>query len=236
MATVQPGRSMNTIAGATIAAVLLALIAGPLLRFHILDWHMGLGLFAVAALLAGLGGLACLFGLLRRPRVFGLIIAVAGLATIALPAIILLPARDLPLIHDISTDSANPPHFTAITAAVRGADADSTDYDPANAPLQAAAYPEIAPLVLPMALRPTFRRALVAAVSLNWAIVASDPVSGRIEATATMPWWGFKQDIVVRLTAQGSGTRVDVRSVSRVGSGDFGINARHVADFMSRMH
>jgi uncharacterized protein (DUF1499 family) len=63
---------------------------------------------------------------------------------------------------------------------------------------------------------------------MGWDIVASDPAGGRIEATDTTFWFGFKDDVVVRVTPQPTGSRVDVRSLSRVGAGDLGANAGRV--------
>jgi len=63
--------------------------------------------------------------------------------------------------------------------------------------------------------------------------VATDPATGRIEATDSTFWFGFIDDVVVRLTPEtDGGTRVDVRSVSRVGLGDAGANARRVRNFL----
>jgi uncharacterized protein (DUF1499 family) len=70
---------------------------------------------------------------------------------------------------------------------------------------------------------------------MDWEVVGSDQSTGRIEATDTTPWFGFKDDIVVRITPWGSGTRVDVRSVSRVGRSDVGTNARRIRDFLDAL-
>ncbi len=101
--------------------------------------------------------------------------------------------------------------------------------------MQTAAFPEQKPLVVADAPAAAFDKALAAARAQGWTIVASDPLTGRIEATAVVPWWGFKDDIVVRLTPQGTGTRIDVRSASRVGLGDLGVNARRIADYLDKV-
>ncbi len=67
------------------------------------------------------------------------------------------------------------------------------------------------------------------------AIVATAPESGRIEATDTTPWFGLKDDIVIRVSAQGNGSRVDIRSVSRVGRSDIGKNAQRIREFLQRL-
>jgi uncharacterized protein (DUF1499 family) len=70
---------------------------------------------------------------------------------------------------------------------------------------------------------------------MGWALVASDPASGRIEATATTPWFGFKDDVVVRVAAAPGGSLVDARSVSRVGLGDAGANAARLREYLARL-
>ena len=66
-------------------------------------------------------------------------------------------------------------------------------------------------------------------------IVASDPKSLRIEATDTTRWFGFKDDVVVRLSPSPAGSRIDVRSVSRVGKSDVGTNARRIKAFLTHL-
>ena len=69
----------------------------------------------------------------------------------------------------------------------------------------------------------------------GWDIVTADKSSGRIEATDTTRWFGFKDDVVVRLTPWGAGTRVDVRSVSRIGRSDIGTNARRIRQYLDQL-
>lgn len=223
----------KNIARATIAAAVLVLLAGPLIKFAILPWAAGLGLFAIGALLAGLGGIFCLVVLLKKRGGLTAIVAAAfGLSAIIIPVGIVFAARGAPPIHDITTDTANPPQFVAITAQVRGPDSNTTAYDPALPAVQQAAYPTLKPLDFADAPAAAFDKALAAAKRQGWVIVDSNAVEGRIEATATVDWWGFKDDVVVRLMPQGTGTRVDVRSESRVGKGDLGVNAKRIEDYL----
>ena len=67
---------------------------------------------------------------------------------------------------------------------------------------------------------------------MGWEIVASDPAAGRIEATDTTFWFGFKDDVVVRVAAAPDGSRVDVRSLSRVGLSDVGTNAARIRKYL----
>jgi uncharacterized protein (DUF1499 family) len=144
-------------------------------------------------------------------------------------------ARQVPPIHDITTDTETPPAFVAILPLRAGAP-DPVEYGgPAVAAQQKAAYPDIAPAVLALPPDQAFQRALAAARAMGWKLVAADEPDGRIEATATTFWFGFKDDVVIRLRPQGTGTRVDVRSVSRVGRSDLGTNAVRIRAFLARL-
>jgi uncharacterized protein (DUF1499 family) len=223
-------------ARATMVVALLVLLAGPATKFGLLPWQAGLGIFALAALLAGIGGLFSVVSLLRRRggRVT-VIAAVAGIAAFAVLMATVVAGRAVPPINDITTDFANPPAFVTITAATRGADAAPLSYDPGFAAQQAAAYPEVRPLIVASPPDEIFPKMLAAAKAMGWEIASSDPASGRIEATATVPWWGFKDDIVVVTSPNGGGTRVDVRSKSRVGKSDLGVNAERIQEYLGRI-
>ena len=67
-------------------------------------------------------------------------------------------------------------------------------------------------------------------------IVEADAAQGRIEATATSFLFGFKDDVVVRLTDDAGATKVDVRSKSRVGRNDFGMNAKRIRAFVAKLN
>lgn len=223
-------------ARATIAMALLVLLAGPFIKYGVLPWQAGLGMFAIGAILAGIGGLICLVALLRRRGgVIAVVAAAAGLAAFAIPAGIIVGGRSVPPINDITTDTANPPAFVAITSERRGPGAAPLAYDPAMAPQQTAGYPKLKPLIVARPPAAVFEAALAAARGKGWEIVASDAATGRIEATDVVPWWGFKDDVVVRLTPEGEGTRIDVRSKSRVGQGDVGVNAARIEDYLAKI-
>jgi uncharacterized protein (DUF1499 family) len=78
-------------------------------------------------------------------------------------------------------------------------------------------------------------QALAVAQAMNWEIVAADPADGRIEATATTFWYGFRDDVVIRVRPDGEGSRIDLRSVSRVGRSDAGTNARRIRSYLERL-
>jgi uncharacterized protein (DUF1499 family) len=149
--------------------------------------------------------------------------------------------QSYPPIHDISTDMDNPPEFVAVlplrsnapNTTVYGASADMT---PAKlTQLQREAYPDIQPVVLDASTDAVFDRALAAVKSLGWELVEANKQAGRIEATDTTFWFRFKDDIVIRIRTEDAGTRVDARSVSRVGRGDVGINAKRLRRFFETL-
>jgi uncharacterized protein (DUF1499 family) len=142
----------------------------------------------------------------------------------------------VPPIHDITTDPQNPPQFRAVLAARDKERANPVAYEGAAVgDQQRRFYPDIAPLSLAMDPRKAFARALDAATAMGWTIVASDSTEGRIEASERSFWFGFTDDVVIRVAAADAGSRVDVRSVSRVGRSDFGVNAARVRAYLAKL-
>lgn len=139
---------------------------------------------------------------------------------------------NIPPIHDITTDVNNPPAFVAI-APIRADAPNPVEYGGAEvAREQQRAYPDIQPVLLNMPLGRAFQRALDAAQDQGWAIVEANPSQGRIEATDRTFWFGFYDDVVIRLTPVEGRTVLDVRSKSRVGRSDVGANARRIRDYI----
>ena len=170
----------------------------------------------------------------HRPRL--LLVALAT-GTLALLPVLLMwsKARSVPPIHDVTTDAANPPAFVALMPA-RKESPNGADYKPEPTfQLQRGAYADIQPLLSKDKPDRVFQRALDAARSMGWDVAASDAKTGRIEATDTTRGWGFKDDVVIRVRAEGEGTRVDVRSMSRVGRSDLGANAARVRAFLDKL-
>ena len=104
---------------------------------------------------------------------------------------------------------------------------------PAIAVQQRKAYPDLAPLDLSMPPGDAFTKAIAVARAMGWEIVAQKPAEGRIEATATTAWFGFKDDIVIRVAETAGGSRIDVRSKSRVGRSDVGANAARIRAYLA---
>lgn len=231
---------------AAVAGFVLALVAGgaELLagfgtKAGLWDFRQGISLFrfaaygGIAAALISLAGcVAARTGGGRR----GVTLAVAGLLialiVAAVPWSLQRLAGRVPAIHDITTDPDDPPRFVALLP-LRKTTANGAEYGgPQIAAKQRQAYPDILPLLLARPPSAAFAAALAAARSLGWQVADADERTGRIEATATTFWFGFKDDVIVRVAAAPGGSRVDVRSVSRVGRSDLGANARRIRAFL----
>jgi uncharacterized protein (DUF1499 family) len=146
--------------------------------------------------------------------------------------------NSVPRIHDISTDMDNPPTFSPAVVQARAAEneSNSVDYDPKVAAQQKGAYPDLAPMKTALPPAESFKRALAAAQAMSgWTIVSNDPAGGRIEARQRTLFMGFTDDFVIRVGADGSGSRIDMRSVSRQGRSDFGVNAQRIRTYMTAL-
>ena len=225
-----------------VAALVMLLSSGPGSRLELWPWQTGLALLQWAAYtgLAGAGAAFVLIVLLVVPRwrvrpwvpVLALCIALAAAAP---PLILLQQAEAVPPIHDITTDTFDPPQFVAL-AELRAAAPNGAKYGgPEIAAQQQKAYPDIKSLILKEPPQKAMQSAIDAARSRGWEIVSSDAPTGRIEATYTTRWFGFKDDIVVRVRPEGGGSRIDVRSASRVGVSDIGANAERVRGYLARL-
>lgn len=191
------------------------------------------GLLVIVVVLAGL-----VLGLLARTG-RTLLVSLVSLALLAAVAAVpvghLRAAGRVPPIHDISTDLDDPPRFVAALALRRGAPNAAEHGGASLAAQQRAGYPDLGPARFAAAPERVFARATDVARGLGWEIVAAVPAEGRLEATDRTRWFGFRDDIIVRVRPDGSGSRVDVRSVSRVGRSDLGTNARRILRFLEAL-
>jgi len=226
----------------TATGISLVIVSGPLYRF---EW-LGLGgaidllrfgamtslvMAAISAIIAAI----CLFQRRARLALVGALMMLAAVTAFAVPWSVQREGAGVPPIHDITTDPDDPPAFLDLAPA-RAAAPNAVDYPgEAFARQQRAAYPDVAPLELADTPAAAFRRAQRAAAEMGWEIVTADPADGRIEAVATTRWFGFRDDVVVRVTPTADGSRIDVRSASRVGRGDLGANAARIRDYLRRM-
>ena len=249
------GPGLRLVRQLPLLALLLALAAVVLLAAGPLGWRAGWWHFRVGfttlmpwAAYCGLAAIAvALVALVAGRRInsawaigIGILALIIGGAIAYVPWHYSQMRGIYPGIHDITTDWENPPEFVAILPLRQAAEANSVAYEGAKiSDQQRRAYPDIAPLTLDLAPAEAFTRALKAAEGLGWTIVASDSPAasgtGRIEASQRSRWFGFTDDVVVRIAPAGSGSRIDVRSVSRVGRGDFGVNAARISRYLAAL-
>jgi len=189
----------------------------------------------VAAALSLLGVILARPGGPRRGFPLALLGLLIGLVVVGIPWQWWRTAQQVPPIHDITTDTETPPAFVAILPLRAGAPNPAEYGGPEVAAQQRAGYPDLGPLILQAPPPQAFVRALAAAHDMGWEIIANEPAEGRIEATATTFWFGFRDDVVVRVMPAGGGSRIDVRSVSRVGRGDVGTNTKRITAYLARI-
>ncbi len=234
---------LSAIAFGLALVAALCVIAAPLL-YRMTPVGLGALLLFPVALLLGLVALILVvvrFFMARSRGVHtGGSLAVATLvivfAGLAIPVGMLASSMmsGAPAIHDVTTDTDDPPSFVAVLP-LRGANSNSTEPKRETAVAQKRAFPDIAPLVVDKSMDALFAQALATAKSLGWEIVAAVPEEGRIEATDTTRFMGFKDDVVIRIRPEGAGSRLDIRSLSRIGGGDLGQNAKRIRAFMAGM-
>ncbi|RUO23244.1 DUF1499 domain-containing protein [Aliidiomarina iranensis] len=219
------------------AALFILFISGPLYRLEILGlgnafllmrWAAYIGIAAIVLVLLAL--------VILRPSsnqhraILGLSL-ILGFVSFYMPYNQLQTARSVPAIHDISTDTVNPPEFVAV-APLRADAPNPVEYaGPDVARQQLEAYPDIETMRFQQAPADVFAAALAVVQGTGWEIVAAEANDGRIEATVTTTWFGFKDDVVIRIQGDGGETLLDMRSKSRLGGSDVGANAARIREF-----
>ena len=245
MTTTMPRRGLPLIVAVGLFVAILGVLAEMLSGFGYRSnaWDLGaaFNILKYGSYVAAAGGvLSLLAALATRPgtgrRGFGMSLlgAVLGIVGFGTVARWYQTAVKVPPIHDISTDLTNPPEFVAVLP-IRAKAPNSAVWDTSTAAKQRSGYPDVQPVTLPVPPGAAFHVALAAARDMGWAIVASDSAAGRIEATATTTWFGFKDDVVVRVGPDPKGSRIDVRSESRVGGSDVGTNAARIKAYARRL-
>lgn len=241
---------------ALVLALLLPvyfLVAALGTKFGLIDWRMGFGQMTYTwgpTLMQGVGALALialLLALFTPPRrgigsaLIALLIPALG---IGYGLYVRQQAQDIPPIHDISTDIIDPPAFSDAVAQARAAVPGVNDLDllakrtgdgRAFTELQQVSYADIASIPTGLSTERAFDEALAVAGEQGWTLTRTDRDAGLIEATDRTFWYGFTDDIVVRVRADGSGARVDMRSVSRVGRSDLGANAARMRPYLAEV-
>ncbi|MDP2241188.1 MAG: DUF1499 domain-containing protein [Burkholderiales bacterium] len=251
----------------SLAVPVWFMVAALGVKFGLWPWRLGLGVLIVQwgprLLIASavIAGVALIAVLIRKPRRGWQ----AALIALLIPALgfgymgwVRSQSADIPPIHDVATDIVDPPTPGANLLALRTADEANPVLD-MTAPLTAAeayqgprfarfgelslgrigheAYPAVRTREVAAPPAAAFAAAREAARSMGWTPVNEDEAGGVIEATAETFWFGFKDDVIIRVrpTAGGEGALIDVRSISRVGLSDLGANAKRIETFLSRV-
>jgi uncharacterized protein (DUF1499 family) len=224
------------------AAALVIAAAAPLYRYLGLDFAVALILLRYGFYLAAAAVALALATIVptrpgdrRRGFLAAILALIVGIAAAWLPASWFLRARQVPAITDITTDTSNPPAMVVTLAMRQGALTPAGYPGERTAEQQHAAYPDIKPMTLALPPEEAFKKVDQVAMAMGWEVVARAPGDGRIEAIDQDAWFGLKDDIVVRIRADGDGSRVDIRSKSRAGSTDLGANAQRIRTFSQRL-
>ncbi|MEA5446909.1 DUF1499 domain-containing protein [Gammaproteobacteria bacterium AB-CW1] len=229
--------------GLGLLALLLLAVAGPAYRLELLELGEAFGLFRYAAYigiftalmaLAPLG-LALYLGGARRAVVLSLVALLAGALSVAIPYGWRAQAQSVPPIHDITTDTDDPPAFRAIAPLREDAPNPVAYPGEETAEQQRQAYPDLETLMLAVDPETAMDASVTVAHAMGWELVAVDAAEGRLEGTATTRWFGFEDDVVIRIQATGEGSALDIRSKSRVGRSDVGTNAARIREFRERL-
>lgn len=226
------------------------LVAALGTKYHLFPWTVGFGQMTfvwgprVVLGAAGLAFIGLLIALFTPPRrgigaaLIALLIPVLGLGY---AFYVRQQASGVPMIHDISTDMIDPPSFSQTVIDARAAVPAGNNLDLLSKrtadgrsfiELQREAYSDIAPIDTSAAPNAAWEAALALAREQKWVIGFTDPGLGVIEASATSFWFGFTDDIVIRVRPTAQGSRIDMRSVSRVGRGDIGANAARMRPYL----
>ncbi len=220
---------------------MLIVIAVPVARLYLQVPEITAYQIFVTALLAGvvlaaLGLLLMIITALTHNRFAtkgGLKLLLPGLVSAVAVIAMLGPANLLrPMIYDLTTDTQNPPQFVEVKK-LRSAEHNSVDYGGAKiASLQQSAYPDLQPILSSMNTDDALTEAIQVAKDLRWEFINIDYAKGIVEAYDTTEPFGLIDDIIIRVQREGSGSRIDVRSASRIGPGDLGRNADRIRLFI----
>jgi uncharacterized protein (DUF1499 family) len=183
---------------------------------------------ALGLLVSVIGAILSRPGARQRGFLLSLLGIVASLPVVALAAQWEYAARTYPPVNDISTDTEDAPVFWDMP--------NPTEYPGAKTvAVQRAAYPDLVPLILSIPPDRAYALALALTREKGWEVVADEPKDGRIEAVDRSFLYGFPDEITIRIAASNSGARVDLRSRSRIGRIDRGVNAKCISVFLAAL-
>ncbi|WP_082788440.1 DUF1499 domain-containing protein [Sphingorhabdus sp. M41] len=223
-----------------IAAPLVAMAGVTLARYDMIGKLAGFSgilagaLIAIVAIITGAIALALAFrnGGSKKAALFGLLVALIYISFLGSRA---AAGGDVPAIHDISTDLASPPQFVSLP--LRADNLAGVDTVENWRAIHAKGYPDLQSITIAKPVAAVIADAERIAQELGWNVAVADPATGHFEATASVSYIRFKDDVVLRVvpTEDGASSIVDMRSVSRVGVSDLGVNAKRVRSFLDRL-
>tara|TARA_B100000315_G_C14579265_1_gene589600 strand:+ start:2490 stop:3206 length:717 start_codon:yes stop_codon:yes gene_type:complete len=226
-----------------VLATITTILSGFGTRSDWWDFRIGFMVLKWGAYSAAVAGILCFFGGLWASvsgRYRSAFIAATGLLlsmiTMGIPWSWKHTISQVPPIHDISTDMVVPPEFVKILPLRNNAPNSATYGGPEIAAQQREAYPELTSLVLERPTDHAFTQILDVIDYIGWELVDASSTEGRIEAIDTTFWFGFKDDVVIRVLPSKTGSKIDIRSVSRVGRSDVGSNAKRIQAFLDALN
>jgi len=226
---------------------LVILLTGPLgYKFSVVPLEPSLVSLLIAmagGLLVFVAGLVYLVIAIKNGQASDRNLVLVAMVLSLVPAAIIAPqmgkAGEVPQIHDITTDTSNPPAFVKLLP-IRKQSPNGFEYGSEDMPaeelaaLTQEAYPEVQPIMSDLSVADAVDRAAATLEAMGMNVAEVSLEDGRVEATATTFWFGFKDDVVVRVVLEGEGSKIDVRSMSRVGRSDIGANTARILAFASQ--
>ena len=221
----------------SVVAVLVSIV---IVRFGFLEIKPALATFfgalaiAVISILFGIAGAIAIWQNGSRGISRILLAFLINALLLAYPAYLAVQYRKLPPIYDITTDPVDPPRFEALARLRTGEGTNPAVYAGLySAEQQRIAYPDIETVELEVPVLRAYELSLRLVTRRKWLVIDERPPTlprrtGRIEAVARTPIMGFREDVSIRVTADGEDSRVDIRSASRYFDSDFGSNAARV--------
>lgn len=217
-----------------ISLLALGVVAlGPLLaHLRLLAPMQGLLVFGLGALLGLAGIVAGIVHVLRggaRPGTVAIGLGLLAMFIVLMPAFL---GGRVARINDVSTDLEDPPALTRAPGSGR-----SLEYPAAFVPIARESYKELKSVTLNEPPEAVFRRVEALARSQpGWSVAACDVKTLVCEGYAESRVFRFRDDFAIRVRPdEGGGSVVDMRSRSRVGKGDFGVNAARIHGFLAQL-
>ncbi|WP_289029004.1 DUF1499 domain-containing protein [uncultured Paraglaciecola sp.] len=221
---------------AGILSVLILMLSGPLYQAEVLELRQAFMGFRVALIVGAIVLVLVLIQVIfmRKNIVWSTIIFSTLLALVAVgfPLGMMNKGKSVPAIHDITTDLVNPPKFNAILALRADAPNPAAYQGEEIASQQRSAYPELQTQTYSQSSDLVFDATLESVKNMGLEVVTADKATGQIEAYDTTAWFGFIDDVVIRIQSQAGETILDVRSKSRIGRSDLGKNAERIREIL----